>query len=95
MTVGRAAQTNLPAQGIERAMNISAIQPVAPAGDEEKRGHRPLPPMALAPAEVVGEHAAGRGMQGHQAGLPELGPPDGQHRGLEIDIVQFEVAGFA
>src|SRR6266849_4765368 len=66
MIVGRATQTNLPAQRIERSMYISVIQPMAPAGDEHKGGHRALPPMACASAKVIGEHVAGRGMQGHQ-----------------------------
>jgi hypothetical protein len=50
------------------------------------RRHRPLPPLAGAAAEVLGEHAAGRGMQRQQPSLAELGAADGQHRGLEIDI---------
>src|SRR2546426_12465465 len=95
MTVERATQTNLPAQGIERSMNISAIQPMAPAGDEQKGGHRPVPPMAFASADVICEHVAGRGMQGHQTSLAELGAADGQHRCLEIDISKLEVACFA
>src|SRR5437867_2498273 len=95
MTVGRATQTNLPAQRVERSMNISAIQPMAPAGDEQEGGHRALPPMALASAKVIGEHVAGRGMQGHQTGLAEFRAADGQHPGVEVDIVKLEVAGFA
>jgi hypothetical protein len=34
-------------------------------------------------------------MQRHQPSLAEFGAADGQHRGLEIDIVKLEVAGFA
>src|SRR5262245_13252741 len=33
-TVGWTAQTDLPRQGIERSMNVSAIQPTARTGDE-------------------------------------------------------------
>jgi hypothetical protein len=95
MTVGRATQTNLPAQRIERSMNIAAIQPIALARNKQVGGHRPLPPMACASAEVFGEHVAGRGMQRYQTSLAELGATDGQHRLLEIDIVKLEVAGFA
>ena len=34
-------------------------------------------------------------MQRHEPCLPKLGAADGQHRGLEIDIVQLEVARVA
>jgi hypothetical protein len=95
MTVGGAAQTDLPGQRVERPMNISAIQPMAPAGDEHIGGHRPLPPMTCAPAEVIGKRIAGRDVQRYQTSLAELGAADGQHRSLEIDIVKLEVAGFA
>jgi len=94
-TVGCAAQTDLPGQGIERSMNVSTIQPIAPAGDEQVGGHRTLPPVAFAPADVVCEHFAGRGMQRYQAGLAELGAADGQQCFLEIDILKLEVACFA
>src|SRR5712671_33900 len=72
MTVGRATETNLPTQRVERSMNIAAVQPMALAGDEHEGGHRALPPMALASAQVVGEHLAGRGVQGNQTTLAEL-----------------------
>ena len=94
-TVGCAAQTDLPGQGIERSMNVSTIQPIAPAGDEQVGGHRTLPPVAFAPADVVCEHFAGRGMQRYQAGLAELGAADGQQCFLEIDILKLDVACFA
>jgi hypothetical protein len=95
MPVGAVAQTDLPGQRIKRAMNVCAIQPMPPAGDEHIRRHGPLLPMTLPSAEVFGEHRAGRGMQRHQPSLAELGAADGQHRGLEIDIAKLEVAGFA
>jgi hypothetical protein len=51
--------------------------------------------MALASGDVLGEHLAGRCMQGDQAGLPKLGTTDRQHRCRQIDIVKFKVEGFA
>src|SRR3972149_9052413 len=95
MTVGGATQTNLPAQRIERSMNVSAIQTIAPAGDEQKGGHRPLLPMAFASADVICEHFAGRGMQRYETSLAEFGATDSQHRCLEIDILKLEIACFA
>src|SRR6266516_3221745 len=61
-------------------MNVSVVEPTAPAGDERVGGHRPLPSMAFASADVVCEHFAGRGMQRHQTSLAELGAADGQQR---------------
>ena len=51
--------------------------------------------MALASGDVLGEHLAGRCMQGYQAGLPKLGTTDCQHRRCQIDIVKRKVEGFA
>ena len=34
--VGRTAPADLPGQGVEGSMNVSAIQPIAPTGDEQK-----------------------------------------------------------
>jgi len=34
MTIGRAPQADLPRQGIERSMNLAAIQSIAPTGEE-------------------------------------------------------------
>ena len=50
--------------------------------------------MALASGDVLGEHLAGRFMQGHQARLTKLGAPDCQHRRRQIDIVKLKVACF-
>jgi len=51
--------------------------------------------MTLPSAEIIGEDLTRGGMHGHQPRLAELRAADGQHRGLEIDIVQLEIAGFA
>ena len=59
MTVGWAAQTDLPRQGVERSMNVSAIQAVSPTGDEQIGGHRPFSPMSIAARDVVAEHFTG------------------------------------
>ena len=54
-----------------------------------------MPPMAIASTDVLCEHVAGRGVQRHQTTLAEFGAADGQHSGLEIDVLEFEVACFA
>lgn len=95
VTVGRTAQTDLPGQHIEGAVDLSTVQPISPAGDKQVGGYRPPCPMALASGNVVCEHLAGRGVQWYQASLTELGAADRQHRGLEIDILKLEVARFA
>src|SRR3990172_11704554 len=95
MAVGGTAQADLPGQPIERAVNISAVQAIAPTGHKHIRGHRPLTPMARASAEVRGEHPAGRRMQRDEASLAELRAADGQHPGLQIDILKLKVAGLA
>src|ERR1700680_5030679 len=95
MTIGSTAQTDLPGQRIKRAMNVSVIQPMAPARDEHIRRHQPLRPMTLPSAEVFGDSIEGGRMQRHQPRLAEFRAADGQYRGLEIDIVQLEVARFA
>src|SRR5580658_7914607 len=75
-------------------MNVCGIQAVARAGDEQMRGHRSLPPVAVAAADVLGENLAGRAMQRHQPSLAEFGAADGQYCCLEIDILKLKVAGF-
>ncbi len=51
--------------------------------------------MLLAPGQVLCQHPAGRGVQGHQARLTELGTAHGQHPGLEIDILQLQMTRLA
>src|SRR5215469_7630300 len=68
-TVGGAPQTDLPRQGIEGSMNVSSIQTVAPAGDEQIGGNGSSSPMALTSGEVVRQRRTGRSVQRHQAGL--------------------------
>src|SRR5947208_826755 len=93
--VVRTAQTDLPGQGVERSMNVSAIQSVSPAGDEQIGGHLTLSPMTSASDDVVAEHFTGRRMQRHQAGFAELGAADRQHPRLEIDILKLKITCFA
>ena len=89
------AETDLPGQGIEGSMNISAIQPIAPARDEQIRRDRSACPMTIAPGDIVVEHLTRRGMQRHQTRFAELGATDRQHRSLEIDILKLKIACFA
>src|SRR5207302_1685770 len=72
-TVGSSSQTNLSRHRVESSMNVCAIQTIAPAGNEQIGGQRSSGPMAPASGDVVGKYLAGRGMQGHQASLAELG----------------------
>jgi hypothetical protein len=51
--------------------------------------------MVAALGQVLPEHVAGGCMQGHQAVLAKLGPADGQHRGVEVDICKLEVERLA
>jgi hypothetical protein len=64
-TVRWTAQTDLPRQGVERSMNVSAIQSVPPAGDKQIGGNRPSGPMSIATSDVVAEHFTSGGMQWH------------------------------
>src|SRR5260221_6306275 len=93
-TVGWASQTDLPRQRIEGSMNVSLIQTIAPAGDEQIGGHRSPCPMSLTSGDVVSKHCAGRCMQRYQASLAELGAADRQYRRLQVGILKLEVACF-
>jgi DNA topoisomerase IA len=95
MTVRGAPQADLSRQRIERSMNLSAIQSMAPVGDEQIRGDHSSHPMAPTSGDIVRQHRTGRSMQRHQASFTELGAADRQHRRLQIHILQFEVACFA
>ncbi len=76
MTIRSTSHTDLSGRGIERPVNLPVIQPIAPAGNEQIRGHRSVCPMALASGDIVCEHLAGRSMQGHQSIFTELGAAD-------------------
>ena len=89
------SQTNLPRQSIESSMNVSAIQTIAPAGNEQIGGHCTSGPMAPAPGDVVCKHLTGRCVQRHESSLAELGAADRQHCCLKIDILKFEIACLA
>src|SRR5579863_1540408 len=62
MAVGGTPQTDLPRQRIEGSMNLSAVQTIAPAGEEQVGGRRPSCPMAPASGEIVCQHRARRGV---------------------------------
>jgi len=95
MTVRGASQADLPGQRVKRSTDICTVQLMAPAGNEQVRGHRSLPPVVVAATDVLSEHAAGRAMHRHQPSLAEFSATDSQRLGLEIDILKLEVAGFA
>ena len=46
--------------------------------------------MCVAPVGVAAERRAGRRMQRQEARLAELGQPDRQHAGLQVDVVTLE-----
>src|SRR6516164_5310740 len=92
---GYAAQTDLPGQGIERSMNLSAIQTIAPVGNEQIGGDLASRPMTFASRDVVGKYFARRCMQRHESRLTKLGAADCQHRCLKIQVLKLEIARFA
>src|SRR5271157_1013750 len=73
MTVRGAPQADLSRQRIERSMNLSAIQSMAPVGDEQIRGDHSSHPMTPTSGDIVRQHRTGRGMQRHEASFTELG----------------------
>src|SRR5712691_3108972 len=82
--IGYPAQTDLPGQLIERSMNLSAIQTIAPVGNEQIGGDLSSRPMTFASRDVVGKYFARRCVQRHESALAKLGAADGQHRRLKI-----------
>src|SRR6266849_1689100 len=78
-TVGSSSQTNLARQSIESSVNVSAIQTITPAGNEQIGGHCTSGPMSSAPGDVVCKHLTGCCVQRHKASLAELGAADCQH----------------
>src|SRR5258708_39920058 len=93
--IGYPAQTDLPGQRIERSMNLSAIQTIAPVGNEQIGGDLSSRPMTFASCEVVGKYFASRCVQRHESRLAKLGAPDRQHRRLKIQVLKLETARFA
>ena len=94
MTIVCTAQTDLAGHGVEGPMNLGTIEPIAPTGNEQVRGHGPPCPMALASGDVIFKHLAGRSMQRHPSVLPELGAANREYSGLQIDILKLEIARF-
>src|ERR1700692_2146074 len=58
VTVGCPPQADLPRQRIESSMNLSAVQPVSPARNEQGRSYRSPLPMTLASWDIVCEPLA-------------------------------------
>jgi hypothetical protein len=92
MTVGRTTQSNLPGQSIESSADLSTIQPITSLRNEQvaclAAGQK-----TFAAGNVVSEHLAGRSVQGYQTGLAELGASHRKETLLEINVLEFEVAG--
>jgi hypothetical protein len=76
MMIGCATQADLSGYDIERPVDLGVIQPIAPTGDEQVRGHGSPGPMALASGDVVCEDPASGGVQRHQSILTEFGAAD-------------------
>src|SRR6266567_4053000 len=87
-----AAQTDLPGQCIKSSMDVSTVQTIALAGNEQIRGDRPAFPMTFAPHDVIGKNLAGRYVQRHEARLAEFAVADRQQRHLKVHILEFETA---
>src|SRR3984957_20780840 len=94
VAVVRAAQTDAPRSRIERSMNLSPIQAVAPARDEQVRGDRACAPMPLASPDISGQDLAGGGVDRHPSIPTKFGAANGQHAGSQVDIFELEVARF-
>src|SRR2546425_1244904 len=90
-----AAQTDLPGQGIESSMNLSAIQTIAPVGNEQIGGDLSSRPMTFASRDVVGKYFARRCVQRHESRLAKLAAADRQHRHLKIQVLKLETSRFA
>ena len=75
-------------------MDVSAVQTIALAGNEQIRGDRPAFPMAFAPRHVIDKNLAGRCVQRHEARLSEFAVADRQQRHLKVHVLEFEIARF-
>jgi hypothetical protein len=58
--IGNATQADLPGQCIKSSMDVSAIQTITLAGNEQVRGDLPPFPAAFAPRDVIGKNLACR-----------------------------------
>jgi hypothetical protein len=91
---GAAAQTDLPGQCVKSSMDVSAVQTITLAGNEQIRGGRPAFPMAFAPCDVIGKNLAGRSVQRHEARLAEFAVANRQQRHLKVHVLEFEIPRF-
>src|SRR5580704_9233618 len=67
ITIGYAAQTDLPGHRVKSSMNFSTIQAIALAGNEQIGGNRPTFPMTFASSDVIGKYFASRRVQRHES----------------------------
>jgi hypothetical protein len=74
-------------------MNVAAVEPVAPARDEQVGGDRVTEELC-APLEVVGQDRAGGRMDRHEPPLAELGTAYRQDRLFKIHVGELEVQRF-
>ncbi len=75
-------------------MDISAVQTITQAGNEQMSGDRPAFPMAFAPCNVIGKNFACRCVQRHEAGLAKFAVANCQKRHLKVHVFEFEIAHF-
>src|SRR6267143_6424344 len=88
------AQADPPRGGVKCATDLCFIEPIAPAGDKQVRGHSSARPMSLAFVEVLGECPARRSMQGDPPVLTKFCAADRQHAGLQVDVFKLKVTRF-
>jgi hypothetical protein len=92
---GWSAQANLPGQSVEDPVDLADVQAVATPVHEQQGRHGSTCPTPLASPDIVTQHLASRRVQGNQPRFAKLGSVDRQHGGIEVDVVEFEVARFA
>jgi len=76
-------------------VNVSGIQAIAQARDEQIGRNGTLSPVVASSEEVPLEHLAGGRMQRDETVLAELGAADRQDCGPEVDISKLEIERFA
>jgi hypothetical protein len=87
--ITKAPQTDLAGQAPEDTVDVLMQQSTTALGDEEVCAAA-RSEMCAAPVGVAAERRAGCRMQRHEARLAELGQPDRQQAGLQVDVVTLE-----
>ena len=89
-----AAQPDLARQAVESAADVTAIELVACASDEEM-GRFVAAQMACSARGIACQDVPGRGVERYQPGLAELAAAHGEHAGVEVDIARPQAQRFA